>query len=358
MSANTPCHRSAQSSQLSNSPVTRRTTASDKKLLRCPFPYFGGKSSIVPIVNERFGEITALREPFAGSAALTLAREPVAHEALNDVNHYIVNFWRAIKSDPESVAEHAHHPVTEADLHARSTYLFRGDAVKGAQHRIAQDPEYFDPRLAGWYAWGKSCQIANAFEGVQKSKPSMRGNGVCVPVYRTQRARQLALIDWFGALAERLHNVRILYGDWQRLVSAPSSLGLFNKNSISGIFLDPPYAHSLARVQQLLGLATEISDPDRGRTDCYLCDDDKSQVDQLVADVNHWCQQSGSNPRLRIALCGYSGEHDNLVSDHSWTKHSWTTHGGWANTSKKTDTRGKENKSRETIWFSPGCVGE
>ncbi|MEW4489507.1 hypothetical protein AB1L42_15605 [Thalassoglobus sp. JC818] len=38
----------------------------------------------------------------------------------------------------------------------------------------------------------------------------MRGNGLCVSVYRTQRARQLALIDWFSALAEQLHNVRIV----------------------------------------------------------------------------------------------------------------------------------------------------
>ncbi|MEW4489508.1 DNA adenine methylase [Thalassoglobus sp. JC818] len=121
-----------------------------EKLLRCPFPYFGGKSSIVPTVNVRFGDITSLREPFAGAAALTLARKPVAHEAFNDVNHCMVNFWRAIKSDPEAVAEHAHYPITEADLHARSVYLFRGEAVQQAQYRITEDLEYFDARPGGY----------------------------------------------------------------------------------------------------------------------------------------------------------------------------------------------------------------
>lgn len=39
-----------------------------------PFPWFGGKSMIAPKVWERFGEPEAYAEPFAGSAAMLLAR--------------------------------------------------------------------------------------------------------------------------------------------------------------------------------------------------------------------------------------------------------------------------------------------
>lgn len=366
MSSN-PCHRSADFQAFNSGPSSKANSrvagrATDRiptKPLRCPFPYFGGKFPVVEIVNRRLGEVCSFREPFAGSAALTLARQPVEHEALNDVNHYIVNFWRAIQRDPAAVAEHAHYPVTEADLHARSNYLFAGDAVQGAVNRITQDPHYYDPQLAGWYAWGRSCQIANAFEGNQKSKPNMRGNGICTPIYRTRRARQLAILDWFEALAERLHNVRILHGDWSRLVSSPSALGLYGKNgkSVAGVFLDPPYAHDINRVRQLLGIEQLPEQENQGRTDCYLCDSDHARVDQLVANVNTWCQQSGSNPRLRIALCGYAGEHDNLVHDHGWEKYSWTAQGGWANCGSQS-TRGKANKAKESIWFSPHCVGD
>ena len=354
----TPCHRNRKRESDTPKPAACETAATTtkgpSKPLRCPFPYFGGKFPVVEVVNRKFGEIVSLREPFAGSAALTLARQPVKHEAINDVNHYIVNFWRAVKADPEAVAEHALHPVNEADLHARSFYLFRGEETKGVNHRIANEAEFYDAKRAGWFAWGKNCQIANDFEMCVRAKPNLRDCGFCTPIYRTQRARQLATLDWLIALSERLHNVRVLHGDWSRLVSSNTALGLYGKGkSISGIFLDPPYAHNLDRVHQLLGITPQAKEVNKGRTDCYLCDDDKDQVDRLVADVNLWCQSSGSNPRLRIALCGYSGEHDNLI-ELGWQKHSWTAQGGWANTGKKT-TRGKANKKRETIWFSPHC---
>jgi hypothetical protein len=55
---------------------------------------------------------------------------------------------------------------------------------------------------------------------------------------------------------------------------------------------------------------------------------------------------------MRIALCGYEGEHDAL-EQHGWDCVAWKTHGGYANLG---DSAGKENRKKERIWFSPGCL--
>ena len=52
-------------------------------------------------------------------------------------------------------------------------------------------------------------------------------------------------------------------------------------------------------------------------------------------------------PLLRIALCGYEGEH-NLPG--SWECCAWKGGGGYGNQS------GNQNAHRERIWFSPHCL--
>ena len=51
-------------------------------------------------------------------------------------------------------------------------------------------------------------------------------------------------------------------------------------------------------------------------------------------------------PTSRIAVCGYTGEHD---FPPSWTCHPWKAHRGYAGA-------GNDNKNRERIWFSPHCL--
>jgi hypothetical protein len=54
---------------------------------------------------------------------------------------------------------------------------------------------------------------------------------------------------------------------------------------------------------------------------------------------------------LRIALCGYEGEHE---MPSSWTKVSWKTPGGMA--SLNMDGKGAKNRFRERVWFSKFCL--
>ena len=76
-------------------------------MLQAPFPWFGGKSRVGPLVWERFGDVANYVEPFAGSLAVLLAR-PVGwegSETVNDKDGFVANFWRALQADPDGVAE-------------------------------------------------------------------------------------------------------------------------------------------------------------------------------------------------------------------------------------------------------------
>lgn len=88
--------------------------------LKAPFPWFGGKSRVSNIVWDRFGNVPNYVEPFAGSLAVLLGRPHApGTETVNDFDCMVANFWRAIKCDPDAVAENADWPVNEADHHAR-----------------------------------------------------------------------------------------------------------------------------------------------------------------------------------------------------------------------------------------------
>jgi hypothetical protein len=95
-----------------------------KRVLRAPFPWFGGKSLAAPLIWRAFGNVPNYVEPFAGSLAVLLARPSTPKvETVNDKDGLIANFWRAVKAAPDEVARWADWPVNEADLHARHQWL-------------------------------------------------------------------------------------------------------------------------------------------------------------------------------------------------------------------------------------------
>ena len=93
-----------------------------------------------------------------------------------------------------------------------------------------------------------------------------------------------------------------------------------------------------------------ITDPPYGvedREDCYGEQEDRD-VSKAVRD---WAMQWQNDPRMRIALCGYEGEH---VMPGTWECVHWKAQGGFAHQSEA----GNDNRHRERIWFSPHCVRE
>lgn len=92
-------------------------------MAHAPFPYYGGKHRMAPLIWRAFGDPRHYIEPFAGSAAVLLARPRCGDdrvETLNDADGHVSNVWRAIKRQPEAVAAEieALGGVDELTLHA------------------------------------------------------------------------------------------------------------------------------------------------------------------------------------------------------------------------------------------------
>ena len=319
-------------------------------LFKAPFPWFGGKARIARQVWRRFGDVRGYIEPFFGSGAVLLNRpQPFEGvETVNDLDGFVCNAWRAIQKEPEAVAKFADWPAIENDAHARHVWLV--SQKDSLQARLEGDPEWCDSKIAGWWLWGmalwigsgfcagngpwgieedesgtrKLVQLGNSGQGVQRQRVAEGAGGIA-------GRGEHGLLPWIEALSDRLRRVRVCCGDWTRVCGGEDGDALshfFGAGEPAGIFLDPPYSAEADR------------DPR-----CYRTDDLK-----VAHAVRDWAVRHGEDPRLRIALCGYEGEHE---MPESWTKVSWKAHGGMANLG---ENQGKKNRFRERVWFSKHCL--
>ena len=294
--------------------------------LKAPFPFFGGKSKVAPIVWKGLGEVTNYIEPFAGSLAVLLNNpSPAKIETVNDIDCFITNFWRAVSKEPAEVAKWASEPVHEADLHAKHRWLI-SPATDEFRIKMNTDPDYYDVKIAGWWVWGMGASIPGNWMQQRglNSMPLLSSGGGGVHGLTQE------IPEWFKKLQDRLRRVRVCCGDWTKVLSPAvtyKNKGLIPKN-ITGVFLDPPY--------DLGGRVKKV----------YQQDED------IFSQVCRWAIENGDNPRMRIVLCGYEGDHG--IPD-TWQTYSWQTNGGMANQAAG-DSRGKDNKASERIWFSPHCL--
>ena len=312
--------------------------------LKAPFPYFGGKNKAAHAVWAAFGDgVKNYVEPFAGSAAMLLAApEGKRIETINDFDGFVANFWRALAHDPDAVAHAADWPVNEVDLMARHSWLVRQRA--DLTEKLYADPAYFDARIAGWWVWGACNWIGsgwcsgtgpwvhdgtslvrkegNAGQGINRQLPHLGNAGQGINRDSGHLTRRAFIVDWFGKLHERLRDVRVTCGDWQRVLKD----SVTTRHGLTAVFLDPPY---------------EKGDMDYGAGGMGLG----------IADaVREWCAANGNDPKLRIVLCGHAGEHDALLLQ-GWHIRTWKAGGGYALREEAI-----ANAKSETLWCSPHCV--
>ena len=156
------------------------------------------------------------------------------------------------------------------------------------------------------------------------------------------------LVAWFRLLCARLRHVRIINGDWARLVTNGAShpLAVRKPGGVCGYLLDPPYADTAGRSGGL-----------------YL-----HESDQVAHAVHAWCLAHGDHPKNRIVLCGYEGEHGDALTAAGWTSHEWFTkgylRGGMGNVARKYTGNDDEYEAaaathqqhRERLFASPRCL--
>lgn len=354
----------------------------DNGQLKAPFVWFGGKSSVVDLVWARLGRVDTYIEPFFGSGAMLLANPhwESCVETVNDLDHFVCNAWRSIIAAPDEVAKWADYPVIETDLHIRHVWL-----VNEGRERIKAcewDVEHFDAKVAGWWLWGMANWIGGQFcagngcwtaemlqaaaelgtydaaeiqrrrphlgdagNGVHRRRPHLGGGGKGVQRRLPHLGdgqgdgifpRNHGLIEYLQALANRLRNVRVCCGDWERICQpAVTWAGEEGTHKCTcGVFLDPPYSAEAGRAMSIYA------------RDCG----------EVARYVREWCKINGANKLMRIALCGYTGEGHEELESLGWTTETWSAPGGYAAVAE--NGRGMQNRHRETIWFSPSCKQE
>lgn len=75
--------------------------------LKPPFAYYGGKTRMAPdIIKLIPADAKTYIEPFAGSLAVLLRKEPHKIEVVNDLDNRLVGFWRTLRDKPSEL-QHA-----------------------------------------------------------------------------------------------------------------------------------------------------------------------------------------------------------------------------------------------------------
>lgn len=184
--------------------------------MRTPLTYYGGKqrlaSQIVPLMPAH----RVYFEPFAGGAAVLFAKPRAERETLNDVDGYVMRFWRALRDRPEDLAAVVRAtPYSRAEWEGCRAEPDHPDDVEAARRFLVWIDQSFSREGTGW------------------SPPSIlfdrRG--------RWQAGAWQNVPQKILAAAERLSGVALECGDGIELLpryDQPDAL----------IYCDPPYARS------------------------------------------------------------------------------------------------------------------
>lgn len=87
------------------------------------FPYYGAKGRMAGGIAALLPAHRAYVEPFAGSAAVLLAKPPSYYEVLNDLDGEVLNFWRILRDRCEELTH-----TLQLTPYSRAEYLFCRDA--------------------------------------------------------------------------------------------------------------------------------------------------------------------------------------------------------------------------------------
>lgn len=229
---------------------------------RIVFGWYGGKFSHLPWLLPLLPEARHYCEPFAGSGAVLLNREPSALETYNDLDGEVVNFFRVLRNDPERLARAiALTPFSREEFHR---------AIAAPQGDLAEPGGALE-RARRFYVRARQARTGLAQTATLGRWANCRD---------TSRAGMSGVVSrWLGGVAglpeigARLIRVQIENrpaADVIRLYDGPDTL----------FYCDPPYLHTT-----------------RGDSRAYGFEMDEAEHVSLAA-VLHGC-------RGKVALSGY-----------------------------------------------------
>lgn len=184
--------------------------------MRPPFAYYGGKGRLAPWIASLFPPHRVYVEPFAGSAAVLLAKPPVRHEVLNDLDDYVVLFYRMLRDRRDELEQ-----LCRLTPYSRTEY----------DRALLDEPGLTDLEIARrWYV--------RSTQGFGQSATRATGWSIST-AQTTPRMYQISRkLDRFEQLAERLRHVFI------ENLPALEIIARYGKDPTALLYVDPPYLES------------------------------------------------------------------------------------------------------------------
>jgi DNA adenine methylase len=191
-------------------------------------PLFGGKRNLAPEIIRLLGPHRVYWEPFCGSMAVLLAKEPCVMETVNDLHGDLINLARVLQSEETAIELYGRvaRTLTSEDLHreAAKRYKARGyhfDYPAGGDVDGAYD--YF---LCAWLGRNGVAGTGSYNQGFCVRYTANGGHAA---------TRWQAAIGSIPAWHHRLMNVTILRRDAFELLER------IDDKTGTAIYIDPPY---------------------------------------------------------------------------------------------------------------------
>lgn len=182
--------------------------------LAAPFPYFGGKQRIAPLLVESFPAHEHYVEAFAGSLSVLLAKPRSRMETVNDLDGDIMTFWRVLREQPGELAR-----VCALTPHSR------------AEHQASRERDGLDDLERARRIWvaltqGRAGQLQRTGWRYYISRST---SSIGMPGYLD------AYVERMAAAAERLHHVSLECRPALEVIAA------YGARPECLLYVDPPY---------------------------------------------------------------------------------------------------------------------
>jgi len=264
---------------------------------RAPFGYYGAKLRLASRIVSSLPPHNAWVEAFCGSAALTVAKEAVPIEIINDLDNEIVNVFQQIRDNSEALCrEIALTPYSRSEFQTARDRKNQSDPLERARRFLI----YTMMAVNG--AYGDT------------------GSGFSFTQSYTRNGKEARVNRWFNLperlskVAERLRNVRIENRDAREIID------MFSDRPATLVYLDPPYFVK--------------------RRHKYVIDaKDESFHKELI--------EKCLSARCMILISGYNNSlyHSLLVQQGGWKRETIRT--------TTRDTSGRDYNRTEILWKNP-----
>jgi DNA adenine methylase len=276
----------------------------NKRRLRSPVVWFGGKGNMVAKLLPLFPEHKIYVEPFGGGASLLFAKEPSAVEVYNDLDDGLVTLFRVLR-DPDKFGRFYHYaintPYSRSEWkECRNWQDYPDDVVRAWRWFILIRQSFAGLR----HSWGRS--VTTSHRGMAETASSW-----------------LSALEMIPEIHRRLMRVQIEQKDFRAILKeydTPETL----------FYCDPPYV-----------LETRKD----GRYIHEMTEDDHRELVEILLGLQG-----------KVIFSGYVHPVYDALVEAGWERKDFQIFcavAGHTRTGKKIP--GEAMKRVESVWMSPSC---